>query len=482
MNNQQNREPLNTIVNQEVTHERSLYPFPNNFKLKMNIENAKNPFNLATTSTNFNKNSNVKQYFDFLSERLQNNHKVIQRASLTSSFSSMNALRDNNKPTLTTFITPKSIMNTISMNNQDKKTNKITFNLNKNTNNIRETTNINNVITTNNITHDHSTINSHKHKLSSGTSLYNETPKSSQLKNQLEKIIRPYQISEIGNIHVDYDQYEEDFLQNDIKTNLTHIDKFKIYNGLKKNKINNPMRETLTLLDTQLDLNNLIKRNKSKSMNPEYKDHYYFNDPISSYKTLKINKQICDIALDKLLTTQINSYKEVKDSLKFNQSQIGKIKKIKVIANLNKNKNDKKKDKENDITEALDNKYNIGSVSKFNNYYRDMQFSNLELKAIYFYNNKTKPSSRADFTMSLFNQYIYIVGGYNTERLLEIWVCDLKHNCDWIYLQPEGEQINPRMGHSCVIYKGLMYIFGGNIKKNSLLPKEDIALYSISKI
>ena len=108
--------------------------------------------------------------------------------------------------------------------------------------------------------------------------------------------------------------------------------------------------------------------------------------------------------------------------------------------------------------------------------------SNVELKGAFIVNNKIRPSSRCQSTFTLYYNYIYLIGGVNNERLMEFWVCDLKNGYEWISIVPEGEQVNPRMGHTTVLYKNLLYIYGGNIKGEATMPREDIAVYDISKL
>lgn len=319
--------------------------------------------------------------------------------------------------------------------------------------------------------------------LNKNTNTINLTKETkNKIQTEIKEITNAYLYSELGVLNINFDKHEEEFRKNHINTNLNELDKHKIYLGLNKvpNAVNKKFYSSIGTWKNSERENSSgdLKPNYSHKVFHENKQDFYFNDPLVSCQLLKINKQVFDKSLNHLLKTQIDMYKQTSNSHKLEEEKINKVKNVRVIVSTNK-------DKQNELTQPklvdVDSKEKIGQVTKFSHHYRHLQFSELEMKGLVVYNNKSKPSSRAEFTMNVFNNYIYVIAGFSTERLMEVWVCDLKNNFEWINLHPDGETVNPRMGHSCVIYKNYMYIFGGNLKKTVTMPKEDIAMYNISK-
>lgn len=104
--------------------------------------------------------------------------------------------------------------------------------------------------------------------------------------------------------------------------------------------------------------------------------------------------------------------------------------------------------------------------------------NNVELRGNFVPFTKNRPSARAMATFNAYNNYLYLIGGVSNERLFEVWVCDLNNDYEWIQIHPDGESINPRMGHTSVFFKNCFYIFGGNIK-DVAMAREDIIEYDI---
>jgi hypothetical protein len=58
---------------------------------------------------------------------------------------------------------------------------------------------------------------------------------------------------------------------------------------------------------------------------------------------------------------------------------------------------------------------------------RDQLIQNIEFY-ITFKNYKLKPKSRSSFTLTMHENKLFLFGGMNSERLCDIWVCELKGN------------------------------------------------------
>jgi hypothetical protein len=76
---------------------------------------------------------------------------------------------------------------------------------------------------------------------------------------------------------------------------------------------------------------------------------------------------------------------------------------------------------------------------------------------------------------------LFLFGGINCERLNDMWMCETKNNIFvWKLLKPIGETPVTRSGHTSVLYKNEIFIFGGFIRDDSLSKnKEKILIYEI---
>lgn len=71
------------------------------------------------------------------------------------------------------------------------------------------------------------------------------------------------------------------------------------------------------------------------------------------------------------------------------------------------------------------------------------------------------PSIRTDHTAVFYENSIYIFGGYDGKtRFNDLRACKLE-NFEWAKLPENGVQPLPRFGHTAVVYNHSMYIFGG---------------------
>ena len=87
------------------------------------------------------------------------------------------------------------------------------------------------------------------------------------------------------------------------------------------------------------------------------------------------------------------------------------------------------------------------------------------------------PSIRTDHTAVLYENSIYIFGGYDGKiRFNDLRSCKLE-NYEWVALPENGMQPLPRFGHTAVVYNHSMYIFGGWDGHETL---EDLYQYSFT--
>lgn len=93
---------------------------------------------------------------------------------------------------------------------------------------------------------------------------------------------------------------------------------------------------------------------------------------------------------------------------------------------------------------------------------------------------KLKPKSRTSTSCCIYDGEMIVFGGLNSEGLDDIWSCDLEKGFSWRNVLPYGI-IKPlgRYGHSVVNFQNELYFFGG-INSNSLVPDEDLLIYSFS--
>ena len=144
------------------------------------------------------------------------------------------------------------------------------------------------------------------------------------------------------------------------------------------------------------------------------------------------------------------------------------------ILNLNKNLKANKKVSFNSDKKSDDNENKNGLEKllkkKFEKHYLSLNISKL---CVAF-----KPSSRIDFSMSKLDNKIYIYGGVSSKIYNELWVFNIDKN-KWTQIAiSEKDDPTARKGHTSVIIKDMMFIYGGEIPKER--PYEDLITYNIT--
>ena len=136
---------------------------------------------------------------------------------------------------------------------------------------------------------------------------------------------------------------------------------------------------------------------------------------------------------------------------------------------MNKNKKVNFKEKEKKLD---DNKTSLDKLlkQKCEKHYLALNISKLHIAF--------KPSSRMDFSISKFGKNIYIYGGVSSKIYNELWTFNLEKK-NWTQIQiSEKDDPTPRKGHTSIVIKDMLFIYGGEIPKER--PYEDLIAYNIT--
>ncbi len=88
-----------------------------------------------------------------------------------------------------------------------------------------------------------------------------------------------------------------------------------------------------------------------------------------------------------------------------------------------------------------------------------------------------KPCSRMDFSISKIGNKIYIYGGVCSKIYNELWMYNIDKN-KWTQIHiSEKDDPSPRKGHTSIIIKDTLFIYGGEIPKER--PYEDLITYNL---
>ena len=89
-----------------------------------------------------------------------------------------------------------------------------------------------------------------------------------------------------------------------------------------------------------------------------------------------------------------------------------------------------------------------------------------------------KPSSRIGFSISKFENRIYLYGGFSSKIYNELWVYEIDSN-KWNQIPvPQKEDPTARKNHTSIIIKDILFIYGGEIPKDR--PYEDLITYNLT--
>jgi hypothetical protein len=117
---------------------------------------------------------------------------------------------------------------------------------------------------------------------------------------------------------------------------------------------------------------------------------------------------------------------------------------------------------------------------------RDVLFTNFnEVFVSYTKNYINTPNSRSQSTMIYHpnSRKFFLFGGLNSERYNDMWTCEYNNDTNnflWTKLKPKGEIPMTRNGHTAVLYRNEMFIFGGTLEDEKVYKiKEDVLIYDV---
>ena len=100
----------------------------------------------------------------------------------------------------------------------------------------------------------------------------------------------------------------------------------------------------------------------------------------------------------------------------------------------------------------------------------------------YLFHSSVNPCSRMGATFINCYNKLFLFGGLLTSEQSDLWNFEIKDKAyTWKRIKYNKDfNLNPRYGHSCVLFNNSLYIFGGNMNIKKLkYPLEDILIYNI---
>jgi hypothetical protein len=218
-----------------------------------------------------------------------------------------------------------------------------------------------------------------------------------------------------------------------------------------------------------------------------------FKDPTKSLKKLKLNKQIHDNIMQIITSKQAKLYIDKFENAFQNNIKLEKMPIPTVRMDmLNSKLKEKMLEEEavsgdNFLDTNNDGKYNNTKKEMMNKIYqsllsRDDILAYTDYHGSYGNFSQTRPSARSQTSMTYVeqNNSFIIIGGVNSRRLLDFWVCNYDgKTLSWKQLKTKGEEVLPRMGHTAVHFRNKIFIYGGNVEDEAEMPKEDVCTFSL---
>ena len=293
----------------------------------------------------------------------------------------------------------------------------------------------------------------------------------------------------------------------------------EINNEIKKNKID---------LDESNFINSILKNNQKQNYSVTLKTKEEFSSPKNSLYTIKINKALMSNISNSLSKYQyqtyadkINEYQKFK--LKLYIMPKSKVKQMKFTneykskPNLNNEDGPKVKENSNEIktlkknlidkiTKKFNRKHsfkkekvpeNSGDVIHLQITEENMPEgeknvinstiirNSLILDTNLYYCRYLKqvlnnPNSRMEATFTPYYNTLFLFGGLQTNNQSDLWELDINDKTYTWKKRIIKEELNPRFGHTTVLFNDCLYIYGGkfNLKKMKF-PLEDFLMYHI---
>jgi hypothetical protein len=298
----------------------------------------------------------------------------------------------------------------------------------------------------------------------------------------------------------------------------------EINNEIKKNKID---------LDESNFINTILKNNQKQNYIVSLRTQEEFSSPKNSLYTIKINKALMEDISQLSTKYQYQTYankinEEQKFRLKLYIMPKSKVKQLK-LSQIQKEKplilKDNVKIKENlneiktlkkDLIDKITKKFNSKHSKKEKNKEKKIEHNDVEMihlqitdenipegdtkntinstlirnslildtNLYYFKYLKhvlNNPNSRMEATFTPYENTLFLFGGLQTNNKSDLWELEITDKVyTWKRRDIDGMNLNPRFGHTTVLFNDCLYIYGGkfNIKKLKY-PLEDFLLYHI---
>lgn len=282
------------------------------------------------------------------------------------------------------------------------------------------------------------------------------------------------------------------------------LKKFNIMTDQEEREINQ-IRNTFRNKNNSKDEKAILKLSKHDARCVEY----FYDDPITSKIKLKLNNEIFSNMMAVRTYQQNEKYEKIQNENFLNYMKIAHMPKIKEINTEKHNPNSNNPFKKSSKTHFNKYKESMSPVKQdFKNKEEDVELLNLN-KGKKFWDKsdkikkdqtisrehlllnvnlncfnldvKYKPNSRSLFSLNLIRDKLVIFGGINSCRLNDIWICDIENKFKWekINIDEKNSPV-PRNGHTSIVYKNEIYIYGGSTPVNYFHTPEELVIFNLS--
>ena len=243
------------------------------------------------------------------------------------------------------------------------------------------------------------------------------------------------------------------------------------------------------------------KNNKDKTIKPvkEYKpnmrfsqENIHFNNPINSCNAMYQNKIIYNNIINKYTDSMISEYEKIINNLNpvIKLNTMSSKQKINILPNitkklLSKKKNDKLSSKFHSLLYKFGNKKIHYPSDMPNTIAEQFLFSHRVNRKtnICLFKNSIKipisgyPGSRIDFSFAQEKEDYIMYGGFNTNRVSNLWKFN-PDKCSWDIIKEEGGKNESRYGHSAAMKNRNLFIFGGKLL-NQKVVLGDLEIFNL---
>lgn len=292
--------------------------------------------------------------------------------------------------------------------------------------------------------------------------------------------------------------------------------------------INKEMKKNKIGLDESNFINSILKNNQKQNYSLSLKTKEEFSSPKNSLYTIKINKALMSNISKSLNKYQYQIYADkINEIQKFRlklyimpKSRVKQIKfhnSYKEKSNIANNEGAKIKENSNEIKtlkknliDKITKKYNrkhspkIEKISENNGDAIHLQITednmpegeknvinstiirnSLILDTNLYYCRYLKqvlnnPNSRMEATFTPYDNTLFLFGGLQSNNQSDLWELEISDKTYTWKKRMIKEEINPRFGHTTVLFNDCLYIYGGKFNlKRMKFPLEDFLIYHI---